>query len=282
MTATMLLGKPVAEGALLALKARVLALSFPPKLVVLRAGDDKASASYVRSIARVGKDLGIEVLILTLPPETTLEGFRAAAKDVLKDPRVLGLQFQKPIPSGCTTSDLLREFSPWRDPEGVHPENLGYLFLARPRMVPCTAKAAIRLLEHYEVPIRGKRALVVGRSDTVGKPAASLLLARHATVTIAHTGTVDLAAEVARAEIIIACAGVPELVRKSWLPKHAVVVDVGHHVLDDGRTCGDVEAGAAESVAAISPVPGGVGPLTVVTLFENLLIGATMPEAGGT
>ncbi|MAE67148.1 MAG: bifunctional methylenetetrahydrofolate dehydrogenase/methenyltetrahydrofolate cyclohydrolase [Phycisphaeraceae bacterium] len=270
----LLTGKEPAAALASGLKEAVARLHRPPHLAVVRAGDDPASARYVRGIARRAEKAGIEVGVRALDATATYAEFVAATEAAGNDPAVDAVQVQKPVPEGRHTSEVVERISATKDVEGIHPENQGLLLLGRPRYIPCTAAAVVRLLQHHGVPLAGKNAVVVGRSDILGKPLATLLLGLHATVTVCHTRTANLADEVARADLVIAAAGSPELVRAEWIAEGAVVVDVGHHVLDDGRTVGDVQSGAETRASAITPVPGGVGPLTVIELLSNVVAAA--------
>jgi methylenetetrahydrofolate dehydrogenase (NADP+)/methenyltetrahydrofolate cyclohydrolase len=187
-----------------------------------------------------------------------------------------GVQVLKPLPPGVRAWELLRGVPADKDVEGVGPENQGLLFMGSPRHVPCTAHAALMLLDHHRIEVAGMHAVVVGRSDTVGRPVAALLIQRDATVVVCHTRTRDLAAEVVRADLVMACAGRPELVRAEWIADGAVVVDIGYHVREDGQVVGDVEAAAVDRAGALSPVRGGVGPLTVTMLMANMIEAARL------
>jgi methylenetetrahydrofolate dehydrogenase (NADP+)/methenyltetrahydrofolate cyclohydrolase len=271
MPATLLLGKDPAAALLADCQARAARLAAPPTLAILHVGEDPAALAYVRSAVRSGARAGVAVRATALPPGAGFAGLLAAARAAAADPSVTAIQVQNPIPEGKSLIELMESLPPEKDAEGMHPCNQGLLFQGRGRFVPCTAQAVIRLLRHHGIPLRGRRALVLGRSLAVGRPAALLLLQEDATVTLCHTKTRDLGAEIARAEVVVAAAGVPELVRAEWFAPGAVVVDVGYHVLADGRIAGDVEAVARERVAAIAPVPGGVGPLTVAELLASVV-----------
>jgi methylenetetrahydrofolate dehydrogenase (NADP+)/methenyltetrahydrofolate cyclohydrolase len=262
-------------------RARDLPPEAPPAVCVVRAGDDPASRQYVGAIRRAARHAGVQVSVDQLPGDIGLPGFLEHVERVGRRSDVDGVQVQKPIPSGVHTSLVLECIPPEKDIEGLHPDNAGLLLLDRPRFIPCTAEAVLWLLDHHGVEIEGRRGVVVGRSDIVGKPLAVLLLARHATVTVCHRATADLADEVARAELVVAATGIPEMIRASWIAPGAVVVDVGHHQLPDGSQVGDVERGAEDRASAITPVPGGVGPITVACLISNAVEAALHLRGGG-
>lgn len=242
-----------------------------PGLTVVRVGDDPASAVYVRGKRKDCEEVGIRSDEHHLPATTTQAELLALVARLNADPRVHGILVQLPLPKGVDERAVLDAIDPRKDADGFHPFNVGAVSIGisgTPR--PCTPAGVIRMLEDAKVDLRGKRALVVGRSNIVGKPMAALLLEKHATVTIAHSRTADLAAEVGRAEVLVAAIGKPELVRGAWIREGAVVIDVGMNRLADGRLVGDVEyAEAAKRAAAITPVPGGVGPMTRAMLLVN-------------
>jgi methylenetetrahydrofolate dehydrogenase (NADP+)/methenyltetrahydrofolate cyclohydrolase len=186
------------------------------------------------------------------------------------DPETHGILVQLPLPKHIDESKVLDAIAPEKDADGFHPMNVGNLWTGKPAPRPCTPAGVMRLLDEGGVDPKGKRALVIGRSNIVGKPMAYMLLERHATVTIAHSRTPDLAAEVARADVVIAAVGKAEIVKGAWVKLGAVVIDVGMNRLPDGKLVGDVEfAAAKERASAITPVPGGVGPMTIAMLLAN-------------
>ena len=240
-------------------------------LTVVRVGEDPASAIYVRGKRKDCDEVGIASTEHHLPAETSQAELLALVEKLNRDPSVHGILVQLPLPDHVDEQLVLNAISPAKDADGFHPFNVGALSIGidgAPR--PCTPAGVIRLLDEAGVELKGKRALVVGRSNIVGKPMAAMLLERHATVTIAHSRTVNLAEEVARAEVLVAAIGRPELVRGAWIRPGAAVIDVGMNRLADGRLVGDVEyAAAAERAGAITPVPGGVGPMTRAMLLVN-------------
>jgi len=241
-----------------------------PGLTVVRVGEDPASAVYVRGKRKACEEVGIHSVEHHLPATTAQEDLLALIRQLNADATVHGILVQLPLPKQVDESQILDAISPRKDADGFHPVNVGALWLGKPAPRPCTPAGVMRLLDEAQVELRGKRAIVVGRSHIVGKPMAALLLERHATVTIAHSRTADLAGEVGRADVVVAAVGKAEMVKGAWVKEGAVVIDVGINRLPDGKLVGDVEfAEAAKRAAAITPVPGGVGPMTIAMLLRN-------------
>lgn len=252
-----------------------------PCLAVILVGDDPASQVYVRNKEKRAAEIGIEARDLRLPHATTTEELLARVRELNADPAVDGILIQLPLPAHCDAPRILRAVDPAKDVDGFHPENLGLLVLGQPRFVACTPQGCMLLLQDAGVPLAGRRALVIGRSTIVGKPVAQLLTAADATVTIAHSRTSDLAAEVAAADVVVAAIGRPEQIKGAWIKPGAVVIDVGINRLADGRLVGDVEfEAAAARASAITPVPGGVGPMTIACLLHNVVLAAERRLAG--
>jgi methylenetetrahydrofolate dehydrogenase (NADP+) / methenyltetrahydrofolate cyclohydrolase len=242
-----------------------------PGLTVVRVGEDPASAIYVRGKRKDCEEVGIRSDEHHLPATTTQPELMSLIARLNADPGVHGILVQLPLPKGLDERAVLDAIDPRKDADGFHPFNVGALSIGIPGTPrPCTPAGVMRMLDEAKVDPKGKRALVVGRSNIVGKPMAAMLLERHATVTIAHSRTADLAAEVGRAEILVAAIGKAELVKGSWVKEGAVVIDVGMNRLEDGKLVGDVEyAPAAARSSAITQVPGGVGPMTRAMLLVN-------------
>ena len=267
-------GKQVARELRAELKARVAqrvaAGGARPGLAVVLVGDDPASRVYVRNKKRACKRAGIASFSYPLEETVSEEALLALVDRLNDDPEVHGILVQLPLPAHIAADRVLRRISPAKDVDGFHPENVGLLTAGHPRFVPCTPAGLMHLLDRYEVPLQGKRAVVVGRSNIVGKPIASLLMARHATVTICHSRTADLPTRVSEAEVVVAAVGRAEMVRGDWIRPGAVVLDVGINRREDGTLCGDVAFDEARLRAAlITPVPGGVGPMTIACLLRN-------------
>ena len=249
-------------------------------LAVVLVGEDPASRIYVRNKKCACERAGIRSFDHPLPADVSQEALLALVDRLNADPSVNGVLVQLPLPAHIAAERVLERIAPEKDVDGFHPENVGRLTMGRPRFVPCTPAGIVHLLDRYEVPLRGRAATIVGRSNIVGKPMAALLMARDATVTVCHSRTVDLPERVAAAEIVIAAVGRAELVRGDWIRPGAVVIDVGINRRNDGTLCGDVAFDeAAARAGAITPVPGGVGPMTIASLLGNTLLAARM-QAG--
>jgi methylenetetrahydrofolate dehydrogenase (NADP+)/methenyltetrahydrofolate cyclohydrolase len=265
-------GKLVAAALRESVAARAAELPYRPGLAVVLVGDDAASSVYVRNKDRAATAAGIAARTLLLPADTTEAELLATIAGLNADPAVDGILVQLPLPAHIRTRAVIEAIDPAKDVDGFHPINVGRLYDGTAALVPCTPLGVMKLLAHAGVDVRGKRAVVLGRSAIVGKPVAALLTAADSTVTVAHSRTVDLPAECRRAEILVAAVGRAELVRGDWIAPGAVVIDVGINRLSDGRLVGDVAFDEAAAVAgALTPVPGGVGPMTIACLLENTL-----------
>jgi methylenetetrahydrofolate dehydrogenase (NADP+) / methenyltetrahydrofolate cyclohydrolase len=246
-----------------------------PGLAVVLVGQDPASQVYVRNKTRACAEVGFRTFDHHLPAETPERDLFDLVARLNADPAVDGILVQLPLPPQVDSRRLLLSIDPAKDVDGFHPDNLGRLVVGEPRFVACTPSGVMKLLKEAGAQLAGARAVVVGRSNIVGKPMALLLQAADATVTVCHSRTRDLQAEVARAEVVVAALGRPEAIRGAWIREGAIVIDVGTNRTADGKLLGDVEfAAAAERAAAITPVPGGVGPMTIAMLLENTLISA--------
>ena len=275
MTARILDGKAIAAGLRAALAGRVAGLSFRPGLAVVLVGEDPASAIYVRNKDRAANAAGIAARTIRLPADTGEADLIACVAGLNDDPAVDAILVQMPLPPQIRPQAVIAAIDPAKDVDGFHPLNVGKLASGLPFLVPCTPLGVMRLLAEAGVSLTGARALVLGRSPIVGRPMAALLLAADATVTIAHSRTADLQAECRRAEIVIAAVGRARMVRGDWIAPDAVVIDVGINRLPDGRLAGDVAFDECLPHArAITPVPGGVGPMTIACLLENTVTAA--------
>ena len=272
MTARILDGKALGARLRAGLAQRIAGLSFKPGLRVVRVGDDPASGVYVRNKDRAAAEAGFDSATLHLPESTSEAALLAEIARLNADPAVDGILVQLPLPGHIRAEAAISAVDPAKDVDGFHPLNAGRLAAGEPGLVPCTPRGVMHLLAESGVALRGARALVLGRSQIVGRPMAQLLLGADCTVTIAHSRTRDLPAECRRAEILVAAAGRPEMVRGDWIAPGAVVIDVGINRLPDGKLVGDVAyAEAVGHAGAITPVPGGVGPMTIACLLENTL-----------
>jgi len=272
MTARILDGKALGARLRASLAARIAGLSFKPGLRVVRVGDDPASGVYVRNKDRAAAEAGFDSATIHLPENTTEAALLVEIARLNADPEVDGILVQLPLPAHIRAEAAIAAVDPAKDVDGFHPLNAGRLAAGEPGLVPCTPRGVMHLLRESGVDLRGARALVLGRSQIVGRPMAQLLLGADCTVTIAHSRTRDLPAECRRAEILVAAAGRAEMVRGDWVAPGAVVIDVGINRLPNGKLVGDVAyAEAVGHAGAITPVPGGVGPMTIACLLENTL-----------
>ena len=272
MTARLIDGKAVAADLRRSIAARVATLGVRPGLRVVRVGEDPASGVYVRNKDKAAQEVGFDSATLHLPATTTEAELLAVVARLNADPEVDGILVQLPLPPQIRADRVISAVLPEKDVDGFHPLNAGRLASGQPGLVPCTPKGAMHLLRAAGASLPGARAVVLGRSNIVGRPMAQLLLAADCTVTIVHSRTRDLPVECRRAEILIAAVGRAEMVRGDWVTEGATVIDVGINRLPDGRLVGDVDfAGASMRAEAITPVPGGVGPMTIACLLENTL-----------
>lgn len=282
MTARVLDGKALAAALRADVAERAAALPFRPGLAVVLVGEDPASTVYVRNKDRAARAAGLDAKTIRLPASTDEAELLAAVARLNADPAVDGILVQLPLPSHISPRAVIEAIDPAKDVDGFHPLNAGRLADGTGALVPCTPRGVMKLLAAARVPLRGARAVVLGRSAIVGRPVASLLLAADATVTVAHSRTADVAGECRRADVLVAAVGRPEMVRGDWVRPGAAVIDVGINRLPDGRLVGDVAfAEVVGHAGAITPVPGGVGPMTIACLLENTLTAALRRRAPG-
>jgi len=279
MAAQILDGKSLAAQIRTEVKRKAAALAqrgIRPGLAVILAGDDPASRVYVRNKARACDEAGVRSTLFELPASVTQSELLNRVEALNTDPAVHGILVQLPLPGHVDAAELLGAVTPAKDVDGFHEANLGALLAGRPRLVPCTPAGVLRLLEHAKVPLAGRRAVVIGRSNIVGKPLALLLLQKDATVTICHSRSSDLQRIALEADLLVAAVGRAKLVDAAMVKPGACVVDVGMNRLADGSFAGDVDFEAVRRVAGwITPVPGGVGPMTVAMLLENCITAAS-------
>ncbi len=276
MTAQLIDGKKVSQQILQDIAARVQQRINNqlrrPCLAVVLVGEDPASAVYVRNKKRACETTGFESRSYELPVQTSEEELLALIDEMNADRGIDGILIQLPLPKHINSQLVLERIVPHKDVDGFHPYNIGRLVVKMPLMRPCTPKGVMTLLDAYGINVIGKKAVIVGASNIVGRPQALELLLARATVTICHSATQNLAEEVAAADIVVVGVGKPNFVKGEWIKPGAVVIDVGINRLENGQLCGDVEfAVACERAAMITPVPGGVGPMTIATLMENTL-----------
>jgi len=273
-------GRPVADKVLAEVKAGVSALKqktgVEPTLAVILVGEDPASQIYVRNKKRAADEVGIASRDFLFPQGCTQAELLETIRRINADASIHGVLLQLPLPKGMEENEAVNAIAAAKDADGLHPTNLGNLLVGKPSTVPCTPSGCIEILDFYGIPLEGTEAVVVGRSRLVGKPLAQLLLARNATVTMCHTRTRDLAAHCRRADILCVAAGKPRVITGDMVKEGAVVIDVGVNRLDTGKLAGDVDfESASKRARAITPVPGGVGLMTVAMLMKNTLLAAT-------
>lgn len=269
-------GKKVAESLYSKILLDISLLPQIPRLVVVLVGQDPASQTYVKSKTKKCQDLGLAGETIQLPETTTEAELLAKIEALNADKSVHGILVQLPLPKAISKEKILNAINPLKDVDGLHPENAGRLMGGNPRLVPCTPAGVIEMLKFYNVEMEGARAVVLGRSEIVGKPMALLLLRQNATVTICHSKTRDLAKVTQEADILIAAVGQPKFVTADMVKEGAVVVDVGIHRTEAGLV-GDVDfASVSTKAKLLSPVPGGVGPLTIALLMRNVVTAASL------
>ncbi len=243
-----------------------------PKLAVIMVGEDKASAVYVRNKSKACNEVGVEYEEFLLPTETTMDKLLGLIETLNQDTNIDGILLQSPIPKHLDIDEAFRAIDPKKDVDGFHPVNVGKLSLNQDCFVSCTPFGIIKMLETYHVPIEGKHAVIIGRSNIVGKPLIQCLLNKNATVTICHSKTQNLEEVTKQADILIAAIGKPEFVTANMVKEGATVIDVGINRTEDGKLVGDVNFEEVSKKAShITPVPGGVGPMTVAMLMTNVV-----------
>lgn len=246
-----------------------------PGLHVVLAGEDPASAVYVRNKEKAAAEVGMAGQVHRLPVSVSEAQLLGLIGELNADPSVDGILVQLPLPRGLASQSILEAIDPRKDVDGFHPVNVGALWSGLPGLVPCTPRGSLRLLDEAGVELSGARVIVIGRSNIVGKPVAALLMARNATVTVAHSRTQDLAARCRESDVVVAAIGKAQMIPGSWIRPGAAVIDVGMNRTAEGKLCGDVDfASVVEVAGAITPVPGGVGPMTIAMLLDNTLCAA--------
>jgi len=267
-------GKPIADKIREGLKTDIAGLRIKPLLASLVVGNDPATQSYIKSQIKAAQELGIEYQLHKLASNSTQADILGLLKQLNNDKSVHGIIIQDPLPKHLNYKEAVNFIDPKKDVEGVHPDNLGRIILGEPKIIPCTAYAVMEMILQAQVDLCGKEIVIVGHSQIVGKPLALLLVDKLATVTICHIGTSKagrLQEHIKRADILIVAVGSPNLIKGEWIKEGGIVIDVGINCVGD-RIVGDVEfEGAKARAGYITPVPGGVGPLTVVMLMRNLV-----------
>lgn len=263
-------GRVVARAVEQALSAALAKYDLKPGLAVVWVGDNPASEIYIRYKQQACERLGFHSELRQLPTETTPAELLACIESLNQNPAIHGILVQMPLPAQLNPEAVIAAIDPAKDVDGFHPINVGYLSSGHPRMVPCTPLGIMQMLSHYQIPIRGRRAVVMGRSNIVGKPMAQLLLQADATVSILHSRTPDLTAYTREADIIVVAVGRRNTLTADMIKSGAVVIDVGMNRLEGRKVVGDVDfVNVAERAGWITPVPGGVGPMTIAMLLKN-------------
>lgn len=280
MAAQIIDGAAVAQEIKDGLRAEVSRLQnekgLTPGLAVIIVGDDPASRVYVNSKKKACAEIGVYSEEHALPASTSQEELLGLIAKLNQDPKIHGILVQLPLPDHLDEKAVLYAIDPKKDVDGFHPVNVGKMMIGEPCFLPCTPHGVIELIRRTGIELKGKNAVVVGRSNIVGKPAAMLLLAENATVTVCHSRTKDLAAECRRADVLVVAVGKAEMVKGDWIKPGAVVIDVGVNRGEGKKLYGDVEFETAKEVAGyITPVPGGVGPMTIAMLMKNTVLAAT-------
>lgn len=283
MTAKIINGKAIAENLLQSVQSsiasRALLNKRPPCLAVILVGADPASAIYVRNKRLACEKVGIKSIVHDLPASITQQALFDLVDSLNIDANVDGILVQSPLPAHIHEDLLIEHISAHKDVDGFHPYNIGRLAVRQPTLRSCTPFGVIKMLSASGIDLMGLDAIIVGVSNHVGRPMALELLLAGATVTSCHRHTKNLAEKIAQADLVVAAAGKPGLIKGEWIKENAIVVDIGINRLPDGKLCGDVEFNIAKNRAAfITPVPGGVGPMTVATLMENTLLAQTLQE----
>lgn len=278
MTAKVIDGKEIAEQVILKVEMRVRELvkeGITPGLTVVLVGQDPASETYVANKERTSKRIGMYSQVIQKEQTISEQELLQVISDLNEDSSVHGILIQLPLPAHIDEHKVLQAIHPDKDVDGFHPVNVGKLLLGQQGFIPCTPYGVIQLLEYSGISIEGKHAVIVGRSNIVGKPMGQLLLNRHATVTYTHSKTKNLEDFTKQADLLIVATGQPQMITGNYIKEGAAVIDVGIHRNSDGRLSGDVDFTSASEVAgAITPVPGGVGPMTIAMLMENTCLSA--------
>lgn len=256
------------------MKANILEAASQRKMsmAIIQVGDEADSEVYVRNIKRFGEETNIDVNIIKLDADITEEHLIGIVSKLNRDPEITGIMIQEPLPSHIDSDLIVDNLDPRKDVEGVHNYNLGRLISKQKGVYPSTAKAIVTMIKEHQIPIEGKKVVIVGRSTIVGHPLANMMTAEHGTVTLCHSRTVDLASETRQADILVAAIGKAEFITADMVKEGAVIIDAGINFTDEGKLVGDVHPDAKAKASFASAVPGGVGVITVAELFDNLCI----------
>ena len=243
-----------------------------PKLAVIMVGNNQASSIYVRNKSKACNELGIDFEEYLLPEETSMHELLTLIEKLNDEKTVKGILLQSPIPAHLDIQKAFEKISPKKDVDGFHPISVGQTCIGQDTFIPCTPLGIVKLLEEYQIPVEGKNVVILGRSNIVGKPLMQCMLKKNATVTICHSKTRNIKEMTKQADILIAAIGKPKFITEDMVKENAVVIDVGMNRLEDGKLCGDIDFDGVEKKASyITPVPGGVGPMTIAMLMQNVV-----------
>ena len=243
-----------------------------PKLAVIMVGNDQASSIYVKNKSKACDEIGIDFEEYLLPEETTMQELLSLITKLNEEKEIKGILLQSPIPAHLDIQKAFETINPKKDVDGFHPISVGQACIGQDTFIPCTPLGIVRLLEEYKIPIEGKNVVILGRSNIVGKPLMQCMLKKNATVTICHSKTRNIQEITKQADILIVAIGKPKFITEDMVKENAVVIDVGMNRLENGKLCGDIDfEGVEKKVSYITPVPGGVGPMTIAMLMQNVV-----------
>lgn len=270
-------GKKVSNQIYTELKNKIDNEKIKAKLAVIHIGDDEPSKIYIRSKNKVCKQLGIDFVEYKFESSITENELISLITKLNKDSSISGILLQNPLPSTIDAKNVFNIINPKKDVDGFNPINIGKLVIGDPLFIPCTPNGIIKLLEYYNINIEGKKVVILGRSNIVGKPLVQCLLNKNATITICHSKTQNLKSETKQADILISAVGKPKFIKQDWIKKDTIIIDVGINRDSNGEICGDIDFdNVKEKASYITPVPGGIGPMTIAMLMQNTIIAATI------
>ena len=270
-------GKKVSNQIYTELKNKIDNEKIKAKLAVIHIGDDEPSKIYIRNKNKVCKQLGIDFVEYKFESSITENELISLITKLNKDSSISGILLQNPLPSTIDAKNVFNIINPKKDVDGFNPINIGKLVIGDPLFIPCTPNGIIKLLEYYNINIEGKKVVILGRSNIVGKPLVQCLLNKNATITICHSKTQNLKSETKQADILISAVGKPKFIKQDWIKKDTIIIDVGINRDSNGDICGDIDFdNVKEKASYITPVPGGIGPMTIAMLMQNTIIAATI------
>lgn len=270
-------GKKVSNQIYTELKNKIDNEKIKAKLAVIHIGDDEPSKIYIRNKNKVCKQLGIDFVEYKFESSITENELISLITKLNKDSSISGILLQNPLPSSIDAKNVFKIINPKKDVDGFNPINIGKLVIGDPLFIPCTPNGIIKLLEYYNINIEGKKVVILGRSNIVGKPLVQCLLNKNATITICHSKTQNLKSETKQADILISAVGKPKFIKLDWIKKDTIIIDVGINRDSNGEICGDIDFdNVKEKASYITPVPGGIGPMTIAMLMQNTIIAATI------